>query len=370
MITVDSIEQAVAWLEHHDGNVLATTGSKELAVYTRLTDYQERVYARILPDSQALANSEALGFPKSHIIAMQGPFGMEMNVATLHAVGARKLVTKESGSVGGFLDKIHAALETGAVALVIGRPSSENGISLEEACRRLEIFGKPVIRTITLVGIGMGAPKLRTLAAQQAIEEADAIAGAARMIDSVKEMLGQKAILKSYDGAKILEWFLQNPNLQKLAVLYSGDTGFYSGAAQLVEKVQQAKQSAPDLTVELHTIPGISTVSYLASRLQIPWQNLVLESLHGRDARPWEFLKEGKSVFLLLGGSNPVNQLCQKLSDYGFGAWMVSAGRNLSYPDEEIRTACADTMKDLELSPGLWAVIIQKPKGQEENQSL
>ena len=362
IVTVDSVDQAVEWLKSHEGTVLVTTGSKELVKYTAIPDYKERIFARILPDSQALLNSEALGFPRNHMIAMQGPFSLEMNIATMHMIGAQYLVTKESGHAGGFLDKIHAAEAVGATALVIG-PLKETGISLEEACQYLEPFGTETItRTITLIGIGMGAPGMWTVAARRALLEADAVAGASRMVESVEKDLGEKAVLKAYDGKKILDWFEHAPQLRKLAVLYSGDTGFYSGASGLAETLRERQKAGKDQEIQLEILPGISTVSYLASKLQIPWQDLELESLHGREAKPWEALERGKNVFLLLGGVEPVAEVSRMISEHGFGSWLVSAGKNLSYDDEEILTDTAENMMNKKLGDGLWAVIVRKAK--------
>lgn len=363
IVTVDSVDQAVEWLKSHEGTVLVTTGSKELVKYTAIPDYKERIFARILPDSQALLNSETLGFPRNHMIAMQGPFSLEMNIATMRMTGANYLVTKESGHAGGFLDKIHAAEAVGATALVIGRPLKETGISLEEACQYLEPFGTETItRTITLIGIGMGAPGMWTVVARKTLLEADAVAGASRMIESVEKDLGEKAVMKAYDGKKILDWFEHAPQLRKLAVLYSGDTGFYSGASGLAETLRERQEAGKDQEIQLEILPGISTVSYLASKLQIPWQDLELESLHGREAKPWEALERGKNVFLLLGGVEPVEEVSRMISEHGFGSWLVSAGKNLSYDDEEILTDTAENMMNKKLGDGLWAVIIRKEK--------
>ena len=363
IVTVDSVDQAVEWLKSHEGTVLVTTGSKELVKYTAIPDYKERIFARILPDSQALLNSETLGFPRNHTIAMQGPFSLEMNIATMRMTGANYLVTKESGHAGGFLDKIHAAEAVGATVLVIGRPLKETGISLEEACQYLEPFGTETItRTITLIGIGMGAPGMWTVAARKTLLEADAVAGASRMVESVEKDLGEKAVMKAYDGKKILDWFEHAPQLRKLAVLYSGDTGFYSGASGLAETLRERQEAGKDQEIQLEILPGISTVSYLASKLQIPWQDLELESLHGREAKPWEALERGKNVFLLLGGVEPVAEVSRMISEHGFGSWLVSAGKNLSYDDEEILTDTAENMMNKKLGDGLWAVIIRKSK--------
>lgn len=363
VVNVESVDEAVEWLKNHEGTALITTGSKELVKYTAIPDYKDRIFARILPDSQALLNSETLGFPRNHMIAMQGPFSLEMNIATMHMTGAKYLVTKESGHAGGFLDKIHAAEAVGATALVIGRPLKETGISLEEACQYLEPFGtEKITRTITLIGIGMGAPGMWTVAARQALLEADAVAGASRMVESVEKDLGEKTVLKAYDGKKILDWFENTPQLRKLTVLYSGDTGFYSGASGLAETLRERQKAGKDQEIQLEILPGISTVSYLASRLQIPWQDLELESLHGREAKPWEALERGKDVFLLLGGTEPVAEVSRMISEHGFGSWLISAGKNLAYDDEEILMDTAENMKDKKLGDGLWAVIIRKKK--------
>ena len=45
---VDSAEEAASYLKETKGNILVTTGSKELGVFTEIPDYQERVFARVL----------------------------------------------------------------------------------------------------------------------------------------------------------------------------------------------------------------------------------------------------------------------------------------------------------------------------------
>ena len=47
-VYVESMEAAAEYLKGTEGNVLLTTGSKELKVFTQLPDYQDRLYARVL----------------------------------------------------------------------------------------------------------------------------------------------------------------------------------------------------------------------------------------------------------------------------------------------------------------------------------
>lgn len=131
VIVVGSVPEAAAFLAETEGNILIATGSKELAAYTVIPDYQKRCYARVLSTKDAVEDSSALGFEGAHLIAMQGPFSKAMNCAVIEHTKAKYFVTKESGISGGFDEKVAAAKETGAVLVVIGRPI-EDGINPEQ----------------------------------------------------------------------------------------------------------------------------------------------------------------------------------------------------------------------------------------------
>ena len=132
-----SVPETVEYLKNTKGNILIATGSKELREYTRIPGFKERCYVRVLSTLPSVEEAVRLGLEGKHLIAMQGPFSEEMNVALLHQVQATYFVTKESGKTGGFDEKLRAAIETGARLLVIGRPK-EDGMSLSEAMKYLE----------------------------------------------------------------------------------------------------------------------------------------------------------------------------------------------------------------------------------------
>lgn len=129
MVRVPSVQAAVEWLAARDGNILVTTGSKELATFSQLPDFATRVYARVLPTLPSLSACLDQGLSGRHIIAMQGPFSEETNRSQLAEFNCRFLVTKDTGDNGGFREKVRAAGEAGAVALVIDRPETERGLS-------------------------------------------------------------------------------------------------------------------------------------------------------------------------------------------------------------------------------------------------
>ncbi|MEA4893293.1 MAG: precorrin-6A reductase [Peptococcaceae bacterium] len=131
-IWLASAAEAAEKLKETVGNVLLTTGSKDLAVYTGLPEFSRRLYVRVLPMLESLESCRSLGFLPSHILAMQGPFSREFNEALLRQWQIKILVTKESGRPGGFGEKAAAAANAGAELWVIGRPRQEEGLTLEE----------------------------------------------------------------------------------------------------------------------------------------------------------------------------------------------------------------------------------------------
>lgn len=130
-------EAVVSFLNNTSGNVLLTIGSKELGKYTKVPNYQKRLFPRILPMLEALESCFDLGFSAPQLLCMQGPFSLEFNLALIKQINAQFLVTKESGEAGGFLEKYKAAQLTGVTLIVIGRNLEEEGISLEDVLKLL-----------------------------------------------------------------------------------------------------------------------------------------------------------------------------------------------------------------------------------------
>lgn len=134
-ITVPDAAAAADFLNREEGKALLTTGSKELELFTKVQNYRERLYPRILSTTEMVEKAISLGFDPSHLICMQGPFSYEMNRAMLLHTDASYLVTKESGRAGGFDEKLRAAEDTGVKVILIQRPEKEEGVSFVQACR-------------------------------------------------------------------------------------------------------------------------------------------------------------------------------------------------------------------------------------------
>lgn len=136
-IIAKDFSEAVELLNNLEGNIFLTTGSKNLKDFTGVENYKERIALRVLPMESSLQSALELGYKPANIVCMQGPFSKELNVAILKKFNSKFMVTKDSGEVGGFLEKVTAAQDAGAKLIVIGRITEEQGESYEEILKYL-----------------------------------------------------------------------------------------------------------------------------------------------------------------------------------------------------------------------------------------
>ena len=279
---------------------------------------------------------ESAGLKPAHILAMQGPFSKEMNVAMLKSVDAKFLVTKDSGSKGGFEEKQAAAREAGAKLVVIGRPPQRDGLNFVDTlsllCHRLGLKSKP---QVTVVGIGPGSKGAMTGEVRSALANADCIIGAKRMVEAVAEK-GQ-AMHHAISPEEITSFIGQHPEYCRFVIAMSGDVGFFSGTKKLLPMLENC-----DVTV----LPGISSMVYLCTRLGTSYENVVPVSVHGRDHDLIPDVQRNERVFALVGGENGMGNLCRELTEAGLGSVKVSVGERLSYTDEQITVGTAETLQN------------------------
>lgn len=412
---VKSIREAVEYLEGTSGNILVTTGSKELASYTSLTDYQERIYARVLSLVEVVSSCASLGIEGKHLLCMQGPFSKEMNVALIHQFDIAWMVSKESGRAGGFLEKYQAAKETGCKMIVIGRPKEEHGVELEECIGYLkrrfvseenvtndakngitdtnadniesaenpktesgkiqgtveqesvtqETFTRETKEAaedillgqkVSLVGIGMGTPDTLTQEGKQALESADLLIGARRMVEHIKRP-GQE-VWTGYKPEEICAYIAAHPEYKNVAIALSGDVGFYSGAKKLLETLHRELP-----VVQKKVYCGISSMIYFCAKLETPWEDVHPVSLHGRECNLPGLLRIYGKIFAIVGTTDGIAKLCQKLQSYGMGDVRVEVGERLSYPEEKITRGYAWQLTELETDS--LSVVLFTREGKE-----
>lgn len=363
-----SIEECIAALEKTAGNILLTTGSKQLKEFVDSESIKSRIVARVLPGIESIELCYAAGLEGKQIIAMQGPFSKEMNETLIRDYAIRHLVTKESGVTGGVDSKLAAAHDMGISVHMIKRPDNAetDGKEIGEVIADLERELGCSIATgevkVSLVGIGPGSKKLLTGAAQSAIEGADYLFGAQRMLDSVDSKAIKYPYYMKKDILPVLAQLRKNICRDiSVVILFSGDTGFYSGMPNMYDAIRE------ETGYSVCVIPGISSVSILASRLGISWQDGRLLSTHGIDEKIWipqlmDSIRHNEKTFFLTSGIKDINRIGRMLDGYE-GEYAIYLGKHISYEDEEMLKLTAKECVELK-EDGLYTgvIIVENPE--------
>ncbi|MDO5717603.1 MAG: precorrin-6A reductase [Tissierellia bacterium] len=130
-ILVDDIDELGSVLEEISGNILFTTGSKDIPKLEEFKKSNRHIY-RILPLMNSLEIANKAGVEIEDLVCMKGPFTVEMNNAIIRNFDADYMIMKESGENSGFSEKIESCMEMGITPIIIKRPVEEGINSFEE----------------------------------------------------------------------------------------------------------------------------------------------------------------------------------------------------------------------------------------------
>lgn len=180
---------------------------------------------------------------------------------------------------------------------------------------------------VTLIGMGSGRPENLTLQGLAALRQADLILGARRLLAVLPAGCTENRAA-AYRPDEVAE-LLQTSGAENAVLVYSGDTGFYSGASSMMEKLEA-------LGVRARVLPGLSSIQLLAAALGRPWQGWNLVSAHGRTCDPVAECMQGRPTFFLTGGSEDPATLCAQLAAEGFGDVQAVVGQCLGTPEEKL----------------------------------
>ena len=332
LICVDDLNGAAAVINETDGPVLLFTGSKDLAALTSRIEDPSRVFARVLPNEESLIKCREAGLSGKQIIAMQGPFSKEMNSAMIRQTGAAAILTKESGRAGGLAEKLEAAGECGAAAIVIRNPEQERG--QRERSWDLEgimeiiasLTGTDVRRQITLAGIGPGDDRFCTKELEAALRKADIVFGAGPVVGRLPANVRSRVRTEEmYRAEEILKYLEDNKSYRNPVVVFSGDISLCSGAKRATAQFRSAGYN-------VKRISGISSVSLFANRLGIALEETAVVSSHGRNCNVAGYAMRNEKTIALTSGSKDAAAICESLPPHV----RVTAGCDLGMESERI----------------------------------
>ncbi len=187
------------------------------------------------------------------------------------------------------------------------------------------------MNTYVLIGAGMGTEQMLTEQAQQAIHSADIVLSTGRLADGLAAV---RTDMQTVAFSQLAQRAQESTGT--VAILLSGDTGFYSAAKTLTEKLRGSG------TVEV--LPGISSIQLFCARFHTSYDDAVLLSLHGRSGALLAPVSYNRKVIMLTGGENKAHVLCQRLVDAGLTHLTVSIAENLGAETERLASGTPEQL--------------------------
>jgi cobalt-precorrin-7 (C5)-methyltransferase len=180
-----------------------------------------------------------------------------------------------------------------------------------------------------LVGTGPGSSDYLTAAAIKVAESVDVLVGSQRALDLFPGFVGDTLVLRARNMDEMMKKSISLVDGGKnVAILSTGDPGF-SGVLKPILNLRD--------DLDLEVVPGISSLQLAAARLQIPWDQVNLLTLHGKGNSGviLDFMDNGKSTIVL--PDFRVEKLAQFLLENGVDPERkVAVCERLSYPDERV----------------------------------
>lgn len=198
---------------------------------------------------------------------------------------------------------------------------------------------------VYIVGIGPGSKEYILPHAIKVLESSDEVIGFGRAINSLDFIDSKK--VKVNKISEVIEYLDENKH-KNIAVAASGDPLFYGITNYLKSNYDG----------EISIVPGITSFQYLAAKLNKPWQNAFLGSLHGREQSFIKGVLENNLSIWLTDSKNSPEALAKTLLQNGLNPY-IYVGENLSYEDERVESGTAEDIKNKEFN-GLSIMIVER----------
>jgi len=180
-----------------------------------------------------------------------------------------------------------------------------------------------------VVGIGPGSVDYLTFKSKKIVDSIDILIGSKRALDLFPGSEAEKIQLDAVNMKSQLKLAVSRVIRGKsVALLSTGDPGF-SGILKPILELSN--------DVEIEVVPGISSLQLCAAKLQIPWDNTNLITLHGKGLSNGllKVINNGKPTIIL--PNFKVDELIRYLISNGVnGNRKAAVCEKLGYPDERV----------------------------------
>lgn len=180
---------------------------------------------------------------------------------------------------------------------------------------------------IQIVGCGPGAEDQLTLAAKRAIDEADVLVGARRLLDLGEDRDVEKIAVTAHIDDVIKVIADHHADSRHVTVLVSGDPGIFSLARCVIQTFG---------ITQCRVLPGISSVQTAFARLGMSWHDAEIVSAHHQLPDIDSAVVEAAPKLAILSGRDDVVPWLRQLVARRGPRVILYACENLTLEDEKI----------------------------------
>lgn len=214
---------------------------------------------------------------------------------------------------------------------------------------------------VTIIGMGM-SPRDLSHEHWEEIQKAHIVIGGMRHLTDLKELACETRPVDK--DLKALTAFIgEQMQRRRVVVLASGDPFYYGIGSYL------AKVLGPE---NIRVLPNVSAVSTAFARLKMPWQDIPVVSLHGRDNLDLLTDKMGEHVILAVytDPDHHPAMLARGLSKLGMNHWRMCVLERLGYEEERVQWFSLEQAAAGAFSEPNLVVLVREPDTVPSQRSL
>jgi cobalt-precorrin-7 (C5)-methyltransferase len=205
-------------------------------------------------------------------------------------------------------------------------------------------------RKIRIVGCGPGSPDYLTTLARRAVESAEVLVGAQRLLDLFPDVTAERVPLKT-GLSEILDRIEELSSNRSVTVVVTGDPGLFSLSRLVIKRFG---------TGRVEVVCGISSVQVAFARIGLDWSDARIISTHADDAGiESEDIQNYDKLAVLCGrieSFSSIRSLLRKLPEDR----RVFVCENLTLANETVKEVQPDQLEEGVYSPLTIVLVIKR----------
>jgi precorrin-6y C5,15-methyltransferase (decarboxylating) CbiE subunit len=203
---------------------------------------------------------------------------------------------------------------------------------------------------LIIVGCGPGALDYLTPAARAAIERAEVLVGAQRLLDLFAAQDAERIVVKA-DIEAVLDQIAARASEKRVVALVTGDPGLCSLATPIVKRFGRAA---------CQIIPGVSSVQVAFARLGLDWLDARIVTAHDKAPDISAGSLAGEKKLAVLAGNDTTQPWIASLAAELAASHRLFVCEDLTLPDERIREANPSQLHTMKLASRTIVLLVRK----------